>query len=332
MPVITNYNEVCEIYAFAAQKKWVIPCICTENLTTTEAIFSAADDFAKSKNIKNIPVTIAMTVRYSHRPQATYYTRTRQWEIGLKLFKADADILAEAYPNVQVMLHLDHIQYDDDIELLDRPLDDFSSIMYDASALPFEKNIKKTAEYTQKMKGKILIEGACDEIIDAGGSQHNSITTAESAQKYITQTGVDMIVANLGTEHRASGKDLMYHADEARKIRDVIGNKIVLHGASSVSNDQIEHLADDGICKVNIWTALERDSTPALLEYLVKNASRAAGQSCVDTLYKEGFLTDKCITAEKASLDSFTQSAYMKPVYESMKAIVYSYFDMWYKI
>ena len=62
------------------------------------------------------------------------------------------------------------------------------------------------------MKGRIFIEGACDEIVDATGDVHNDMTTPEKAKSYIDETGVDMIVANLGTEHRASGKDLKYHS------------------------------------------------------------------------------------------------------------------------
>ncbi len=332
MPIITKYSEVKKIYEKAAENKWVIPCICSENLTTTEAIFEAANQFANENNIKNIPITIAITVQYSHRPQAVYYSRTRKWDIGLQLFKSDVEILSKAYPNVDVMIHLDHIQHDDDLELINTSLEGFSSIMYDASALPFEENIKKTSAYVNKMGGKIMIEGACDEIIDAGGDTHNSITTASDALKYINETGVDMIVANLGTEHRASGKDLMYHAEAAKAICDVIGSKIVLHGASSVSNNQILKLADDGVCKVNIWTALERDSTPFLLEYLVKNASMAAGIESTEKLIEEGFLTQKCLNGKKASINYFTQTAYMSSVYENMIKIVRAYLDMWYRI
>ena len=48
MSVVSDYKKVKEIYQKAAEKGWVIPCICSENLTTTEAIFSAAEDFAVS--------------------------------------------------------------------------------------------------------------------------------------------------------------------------------------------------------------------------------------------------------------------------------------------
>jgi fructose-bisphosphate aldolase class II len=332
MSIITDYNNVKEVYAGAASRGWVIPCICSENLTTTEAIYTAAAEYAADNGLKNVPITIAMTVRYSHRPQATYYTHTRCWDIGLRLFRSDIEILSEAFPAVDTLVHLDHIQHDDDAELLEWDLSHYSSIMYDASVLPFDRNIEKTAAYVERMKGRILIEGACDEIMDAAGSQHNGVTTPSDAERYIKETGVDMVVANLGTEHRASGKDLMYHGDMARQIKERIGSKIVLHGASSVTNEQIANLYDDGICKVNIWTALERDSAPDMLEFMVKNASKVAGQSKVNSLVSDGFLTGRCVTGEKASLAHFTQAAIGESVFNKMKNIVRAYLDLWYKL
>jgi fructose-bisphosphate aldolase class II len=76
---------------------------------------------------------------------------------------------------------------------------------------------------------------------------------------------VDLIVANLGTEHRADAATLQYHGELARDITRRIGPRLCLHGTSSVPPAQVTRLFEDGVRKVNIWTALERDSAPALL-------------------------------------------------------------------
>ena len=49
MPIITGRENVLAVYEEAAKKGWVIPCLCSENLTTTEAILSAASEFATEK-------------------------------------------------------------------------------------------------------------------------------------------------------------------------------------------------------------------------------------------------------------------------------------------
>ena len=330
--IITGINEVKKVYQDAAKLGWVIPCICSENQTTTEAILSACSEYGK-KIGKRVPISIAITVLYSHRSQAVNYTHTGDWKTGLQLFRDDIVALAgkgAKYEDVDVLIHLDHVQFDDDIELLESDLSGYSSIMYDASALPFEENIKHTAEFVIKMGGKILLEGACDEIVDATGTDHNALTTPEHAWRYINQTGVDMIVANLGTEHRATGKELKYHGDLAREIKKVIGNNIVLHGTSSVTNDQVKSLFSDGVCKVNIWTAVERDTSKPLFYDMVKNASKVAGPEVVDQLIAEGYLTEKCRTGDKINIAYFTALYRQTLIYTEMKKMVDAYLSLWY--
>ena len=49
MPIITARENVLAVYEQAAARGWVIPCLCSENLTTTEAILTAANEFALEK-------------------------------------------------------------------------------------------------------------------------------------------------------------------------------------------------------------------------------------------------------------------------------------------
>jgi len=331
MPIITGRQNVLAVYEEAAKKGWVIPCICSENLTTTEAILMAASEFAIEKGYDRIPITLAITNQYDHRSQSVFYTHTRRWEVGLMLFRASIEILAEVFPNVDILIHLDHAQHDTDEILLESDLSIFSSVMYDASTLPMEENIRKTKAYVERKGDELLIEGACDEIVDATGEARCEITDADKCERYMKETGVDIVVANLGTEHRASGQDLHYYYDAARAIKEKIGPRICLHGTSSVSNDQIAKLFDDGICKVNIWTALERDSSPALTEWMVKNAAKCGGAKLEQKLIDEGYLTPSAKTGDKSSLQHFTTAARQEIVFEEMKKIVRGYLDLWYK-
>ena len=330
MPIITGRENVLAVYEQAAKKGWVIPCICSENLTTTEAILTAASEFAKEKGYERIPITLAITNQYDHRSQSVFYTSTRRWDIGLKLFRSDLEIVSQVFPNVDVLIHLDHAQHDTDAEMLESDLSMYSSVMYDASTLPMEENIAKTKAYVQRKGHELLIEGACDEIVDATGEARCEITDADKCERYMKETGVDVVVANLGTEHRASGQDLHYYSDAAKAIKAKIGPRICLHGTSSVSNDQIAKLFDDGICKVNIWTALERDASPALTEWIVKNAAKCSGPKVEQKLIDEGYLTASSKTGDKTSLQHFTTTARQEIIFEEMKKIVRGYLDLWY--
>ncbi|MCX6224736.1 MAG: class II fructose-bisphosphate aldolase [Bacteroidia bacterium] len=333
MPLILHREKVLEVYHQAGQKKWVIPTFNAENLTTVEAILSATLEYSRKTDQPHLPVTIGITNQYSHRSQSVYYTHTRLWDIGLKLFLADLEVLTSKgspFEKLKVMIHLDHAQWDTDKLLLEWDMNRFSMVMYDASSLPFDENIKLTSEFVEKHGHQIVIEGACDEIVDAEGEVRSDLTTPEQAVKYLHQTGVDFIVANLGTEHRASAADLKYHGDRARQISELTGTKLVLHGTSSVGNDQIKNLFADGIAKVNIWTILERNSSPVLFEDMVRNASKIIGKEMTETMIESGLLGRNVNGSGKASLTHYTTVYRQDIVFNEMKKIVLDYLHLWY--
>jgi len=229
------------------------------------------------------------------------------------------------------MIHLDHIQHDLDLGLLEGDLGDYASILYDASALPFEQNIEKTAAFVKKRGGEIIIEGACDEITDAGGEAQNALTSPGQALKYWRGTGAELIVCNLGTEHRASGRDLQYRGDASALIKEQIGSRIVLHGASSASDEQIKNLYEDGVCKVNIWTALERDSSPVLFADMARHAGEVADPGALAELIKEGILTKETAQGARMNIGRFTTLYRQGIIFEKIKSIAGYYFKLWYK-
>jgi fructose-bisphosphate aldolase class II len=333
VPLVTDRNQLLDIYDAAAQKRWVVPTFCTENLTTTEAVLAATEEHRKHLGASHLPVTLAITNLYSHRSQTLSYTRTGSWEIGLRLFAADVEVLTgrgSPFENLHVMIHLDHIQPDLDRELLGWDMRRFSSIMFDASRLHFEGNMEATARFVEQHGSEIVVEGACDEIRDSRGGEVSNLTTPERAQQYFSTTGVDFIVANLGTEHRAPAPELRYHGEIARAIKERVGTKMVLHGCSSVSRSQIGNLFDDGVCKVNIWTAFERDSSPALLADMVKNAAKVAGPAAAAKLLQAGCLGPQADTTSRPHLDYFTTSYRQGLVFSEMKRIASTYLETWY--
>jgi fructose-bisphosphate aldolase class II len=314
MPLINGRECVLAVLADAAAHGWVLPAFNTENLTTTEAVLAAAHERSQIIGCAHLPVIVDITNNYWHRQQTVNYTHTRNWEIGLRLFLADLHVLCappSPYADLNVLIHLDHIQWDSDAGLLAGELSRFSSIMFDASTLPMEENMARTANFV-RMHGKtLLIEGACDEIAEAGsGAAGSGCTDPATAERYWRATGVDLVVANLGTEHRAARSTLAYRGDIARAITARIGPRLCLHGSSSVAADRLGSLFADGVRRVNLWTALERDSTPVLMRAMQASADKLAGP--------------------RASLDYCTTTWRQGIVFAEMKRIVGKYLELWY--
>lgn len=333
MPLIIDRQQVLDTYAEAASRRWVMPAFNTENPTCTEAVLAGALEYSQKHGLRNMPVITGLTNTYRHRAQTANYTHSRNWKVGLRMFLDDVRALTDPgspYADLRVMVHMDHIQWDADAELLEGDLGAFSSIMFDASNLPFEENIQRTAEFTEKHKKHIFIEGACDEVKEATEQGISTLTTPEMAQRYCAETGVDIIVANLGTEHRATAANLLYHGEVAREIKKRIGTRICLHGTSSVPHDQLRSLFNDGIIKVNIWTALERDSSPVLLQEMVQHAGKVAGGANAVTLAAAGFLGEHADVAGPAALSHYTTMFRQDIVFREMKKIVGLFLELWY--
>ena len=332
MPLVTDKSQVLALYREAALRHWVIPCFCTENLTTTEAVLAAVKAHGERLGVADLPITLAITNCYPHRSQSINYTHTRNWEVGLRLFLAELEVLTSGcspYKDLRVMIHLDHVQHDLDRELLEWDMRRFSSIMYDASNLSLDDNIRATRGFVERCGQDIVIEGACDEIMDFG-SGGSDLTTPADARHYLDGTGCDFIVANLGTEHRANVSALQYRGDIARQIQAEVGARLVLHGASSVDAGQIRQLFADGVCKVNIWTILERDSAGRLFEQLVSHACQVVGDLQVKELQSQGLLGGQVETGHPKSIDYYTTLYRQDLIFEEMTRIVAGYLAIWY--
>jgi fructose/tagatose bisphosphate aldolase len=332
MPIILGKDTVVGLYRAAAERNWVVPTFCGENQTTIEAVLAACQAKATELGAR-VPVTIALTGRYSHRAQACFYAGSRNPDTGFELFLGDCEVLARPggdYPDVDVLTHFDHGQFDDDADRLAGDLSRFSSVMYDASAAPWEVNLAKTADFMATHGDDVLVEGAADEIVDATGGVRGELTSPDRAEQFVERTGVDMVVANLGTEHRASASDLRYVPEAARAISERIGPRLVLHGTSSVPVPQLASLFADGVCKVNIWTTLERDTSPQLLRAMVEHADAVGGPEAA-ALAAEGLLGHNAPVSGKADIAYFTTAWRQELVLAGMQRIVAAYLDLWYR-
>lgn len=333
MSLVRGREAVLAQYRAAAARGWTLPCLGTENLTTSEACLAAAQTLAEERGWARIPLILALTITYAHRPQAVLYTHSRRWDTGLRLALAELEVLTRddgPYPRVDCLLHLDHAQHDSDRTLLEQwDLGAFSSVMYDASTLPFAENCAATAAFVRRRGHELVVEGACDEIVDAGGAEDSPLSTVAQATAFAA-TGVDLMVANLGTEHRASAATLRYHGDRARAISAAVGPRLCLHGASSVDAVQIAGLFADGVVKCNLWTTLERDSSPALLEELVRHSGKAAGAAAA-RLQADGLLGPESRAGERAALSHCTTAARQHLVFTRMRAIADGYLRLWYR-
>jgi fructose-bisphosphate aldolase class II len=301
MPIITNGEEAREILKGIMERGVAIPCFCTESVYTTEAIFSGAGRYKRERNVPgNMPLIISFTGSYEDRQQLRNYTGMQDPGEGIIAVKADIERLAREdgpYPDLDVIVHLDHAQPGEDDWILEGYGDWLASVMWDCSHYSLKDNIRMVRDFVGKNKGRFIMEGAVDEIYNYSTSNErlevvDKITDPETAENYYRQTGVDLIVANLGTEHRRTEGTVAYHGEEARMISQRVGRRLVLHGTSSLQEAEIKNLAADGIVKVNLWGNLEALPGKELVQRLVRELGHQLSKSQVERLISQGYLDE----------------------------------------
>ena len=211
--------------------------------------------------------------------------------------------------NPQIVLHLDH---GDSFETCKDCIDSgFSSVMIDGSHLSFEDNIaltKKVVEYAHQFDVTVEAElGVLAGVEDEVSAAESHYTKPEEVVEFATRTGCDSLAISIGTSHgaykftpeqctrNAEGKlvppPLAF--DVLKAIEEQLpGFPIVLHGSSSVPQDEVDTINKYGgklpdaigipeeqlreasksaVCKINIDSDSRLAMTAAIRKHLAEN-------------------------------------------------------------
>ena len=287
MPIITQRKESLEIFQKAAERNVSIAIFCTASHWNTEAIMIAAQKISEKYGIRNVPVVIANTFTYHHMPQAKRFLYCQDPISGLLSHVGHMEALCNTkyspYRDVVVLPHLDHADPVNDRWALTVGSQYFSSVMFDAQRYPYNENLEMTKEYVSNYGNDVLVEGIIEMLNVEGGAVATHLDDyCEKAIEYVERTNIDFLVADLGTEQQAKAVGgILYNKKRAIQITNALNKKmLVLHGTSSLTEDQMRSLAEDGVIRVNMWTRIAREAG----QYAAENTL-----GCIDEIRKGEF-------------------------------------------
>lgn len=169
-----------------------------------------------------------------------------------------AMIYEAAHTKCPVVIHLDH---GDSFETVMRAIQaGFTSVMIDASHLPYEENIaltKKVVEAAHYANVSVEAEvgsiGTTGNSIE-GGTEGVIYTVPSEAKEFIERTGVDTFTAAIGTAHGVYPANMKpkLRIDILQEITKEVKVPLVLHGGSSNADEEIVEAVKNGVCKINI--------------------------------------------------------------------------------
>ena len=182
---------------------------------------------------------------------------------------------------VPVCVHYDHgLTFEKCMEALQLG---FTSVMYDCSTDSYEENVAKVAEMVKICHAmNITVEGELGHVGDNEGSgklenPSDYFTDPEMARDFVQRTGVDALAVAVGNSHGDYKFPPKLDFDRIAAIREATNLPLVLHGGSGLTDEDFRKAVELGVCKVNIFTDIDKAGKAGVEEGLAAGAKTMMG-------------------------------------------------------
>lgn len=278
MPLVTT----TEMFKKAYSGGYAVGAFNVNNMEIVQGITEAAGE---------LKAPVILQVSAGARKYAKHVYLTKLVEAAVE----DVDI--------PIALHLDH---GPDFEVCKSCIDGgFSSVMIDGSHHSFADNIELTRKVVDYAHGHgVVVEAELGQLAgiedDVNVSDEDAkFTNPAEVEEFVSKTGVDSLAIAIGTSHGAykfkPGQNPQLRFDILEEIgKRLAGFPIVLHGASSVPQDQVKIINTYGgkmpdaigipedmlrqaarmaVCKINIDSDIRLSMTAAIRKHMTENPS-----------------------------------------------------------
>ena len=249
-----------EILAIAEKEKTAIGMFNATGFDSLRAVIEAAEEL-------NRPVIIAHAEVHNVYNDVSY--------VG------PAMIAAAKNAKVPVCVHLDHGVSE---EMIYRALRiGFTSVMMDASALPYEKNLALTKQITDAAHAMgVSVEAELGRLVTSeSGEREEGLTRAEDyytrpdeAKEFVAATGVDALAIAFGTSHGFYKAEPKLDFEVVKSVKAATGLPLVMHGGSGVSEDGYREAIAGGIRKINYYSYMSKAGYEAAAKEIAAGKSR----------------------------------------------------------
>src|SRR5229473_362570 len=219
-------------------------------------------------------------------------------QLGVSAIKAGGEPLALAtlaaarIARVPVAVHLDHCP---NMSLIEQCFDwGFSSALADGSHLSYAENMaftRQAVEVATRFGGTIEAElgylaGTEDGVTVE--EVESSLTDPTQAHEFIAETGAAMLAVSIGNVHGYVPNPPPLDFARLAQVAAQVDVPLVLHGASGISKEDIQHSIRLGIAKLNVNTEVRAAFLKAIASWGVRVGPepdlRKQGQDLLDLM------------------------------------------------
>jgi fructose-bisphosphate aldolase class II len=243
-----------ELLLDAQKNGYAVGAFNTNNLEITHAIFRAAE-------AKQSPILVQISAGAMKYAGVEF----------LPMIVAKWARLA----SIPAAIHLDHGPDFDTVVKAVRA--GFTSIMRDASALPYEENVAEVRKVVELCHAiDIPVEAEIGRL--GGAEEHVVVSEREAAMSdpdecasFVEDAGFDFLAVAIGNAHGFYKGEPKLDFDRLQAIQEKVPVPLVLHGASGIPDHQITMAVERGICKINIDTELRNAFIRTVQEFTQEN-------------------------------------------------------------
>jgi fructose/tagatose bisphosphate aldolase len=149
---------------------------------------------------------------------------------------------------------------------------DFGLVMYSPESSATQYPVSSLQSLASRAHEKdVAIEAEMEPLEGVGGELQDtpdvlsfvshrtgSLTNAINAREFVAQTNIDALAVNVGQVHMHGRKQVRLDLERLREIRGAVTVPLVLHGATSVHQDDLHAAIEIGVQKINVGSALKR--------------------------------------------------------------------------
>ncbi|MDH5735504.1 MAG: ketose-bisphosphate aldolase [Gammaproteobacteria bacterium] len=163
--------------------------------------------------------------------------------------------------SIPVAIHLDHgASYDSAVKAINLGC---NGVMVDVSQAAFDENVARTKTIVDMSHAcGVPVEGELGYVAGVEGEDAEKhpgdviYTSVDEAKAYVAQTGVDFLAVSIGTVHgRMQGRPVL-DFERLQQINRALQIPLVIHGGTGLSDEQFTRLIENGVAKINYYTAL----------------------------------------------------------------------------
>lgn len=245
--------SLCNLLEDAEKKEYAVGAFNTPTLEAVRAVIAGAEEL-------KVPVIIS-------------HAEVHESIVPIEII-GPIMLQAAKAAKVPVCVHLDH---GSSLDLIYKAMElGFTSVMFDGSSLPYEKNVELTCQVVKDahLKG-VSVEAELGIMTTSGvggerigveeGSENKDLyTNPDLAADFVKKTNIDALAASFGTAHGIYLKTPKLDYERLSEIHKKAQLPIVMHGGSGVSEDDYLKVIERGVRKINYYTYMSRAAGEAI--------------------------------------------------------------------